>query len=51
MNLYTLSFDYNQRHRWELDRARLIAERSGVRRHQVIQFDFPRAFGGSALTS
>jgi 7-cyano-7-deazaguanine synthase len=47
---YTLSFDYNQRHRWELDRARLIAERSGVRRHQVIQFDL-RAFGGSALTS
>jgi len=47
---YTLSFDYNQRHRWELERARLIAERAMVKQHLVLQFDM-RAFGGSALTS
>ena len=47
---YTLSFDYNQRHRWELEQARRTAERAHVRRHQVITFDL-RAFGGSALTS
>jgi 7-cyano-7-deazaguanine synthase len=49
-DLYTLSFDYNQRHRWELEQARRTAERGGVRQHQVIRFDL-RAFGGSALTS
>lgn len=47
---YTLSFDYNQRHRWELEQARRTAEHSLVRQHQVIRFDL-RAFGGSALTS
>jgi 7-cyano-7-deazaguanine synthase len=47
---YTLSFDYGQRHRWELEQARRIAEKTGVARHQVIRFDL-RAFGGSALTS
>jgi 7-cyano-7-deazaguanine synthase len=47
---YTLSFDYNQRHRWELEQARRVADAAGVARHQVISFDL-RAFGGSALTS
>src|SRR4051794_21403747 len=47
---YTLSFDYNQRHRWELRQARRIADAAGVQRHQLIGFDL-RAFGGSALTS
>lgn len=47
---YALSFDYNQRHSWELEQARRVAERGGVARHQVIQFDL-RPFGGSALTS
>jgi 7-cyano-7-deazaguanine synthase len=47
---YTLSFDYNQRHRWELQQAQRIADVAGVRQHQVIRFDL-RAFGGSALTS
>jgi 7-cyano-7-deazaguanine synthase len=47
---YALSFDYNQRHAWELEQARRIAEYAGVARHQVIGFDL-RAFGGSALTS
>jgi 7-cyano-7-deazaguanine synthase len=47
---YSLSFDYNQRHRWELEQARRTAEREQVARHQVVHFDL-RAFGGSALTS
>ena len=47
---YTLSFDYNQRHRWELEQAQRIADHARVARHQVISFDL-RAFGGSALTS
>lgn len=47
---YALSFDYNQRHRWELDRAQLVARRAGVSQHKVMAFDL-RAFGGSALTS
>jgi 7-cyano-7-deazaguanine synthase len=48
--LHTLSFDYGQRHKWELEQARRIAENAGVAHHQVIRFDL-RAFGGSALTS
>ena len=47
---YTLSFDYNQRHRWELEQAQRVADHARVARHQVISFDL-RAFGGSALTS
>ncbi len=44
-----LSFDYGQRHAAELDRARAIAVRYGVREHRVVQLDFPGA-GASALT-
>jgi 7-cyano-7-deazaguanine synthase len=47
---YSLSFDYNQRHRWELEQARRTAEREQVAWHQIVHFDL-RAFGGSALTS
>ena len=47
---YTLSFDYGQRHRVELDAARRIATTLGVSEHRVIPIDL-RAFGGSALTS
>src|SRR5690349_21479121 len=45
-----LSFDYGQRHRFELDAARRVADQLGAKRHQVVAFDL-RAFGGSALTS
>jgi len=44
-----LTIDYNQRHRVELEAARRIAERMGIR-HIVLPLDL-RAFGGSALTS
>jgi 7-cyano-7-deazaguanine synthase len=48
--LYALSFDYNQRHKRELESARLVASSLGVRKHLVIQCDL-REIGGSALTS
>ncbi|MCH7624087.1 MAG: 7-cyano-7-deazaguanine synthase QueC [Nitrospinae bacterium] len=45
----TLSFDYGQRHRIELDRAREISKRIGALEHKVVKIDL-RQFGGSALT-
>lgn len=47
---YALSFDYGQRHRFELEAAGRIARQLGATRHQVVKFDL-RAFGGSALTA
>jgi 7-cyano-7-deazaguanine synthase len=46
---YALSFDYQQRHRRELEAARSIAVAAGVIEHQVVSFDL-RLWGGSALT-
>jgi 7-cyano-7-deazaguanine synthase len=47
--VYPLSFRYGQRHATELEAARRVAERLGLRRHVVLDIDL-RAFGGSALT-
>ena len=44
-----LSVRYGQRHATELEAARRVAARLGVRRHVVLDIDL-RAFGGSALT-
>ena len=44
-----LTIDYNQRHRREIEAARVIAKRLGVERHIVLPLDL-RQFGGSALT-
>lgn len=46
---YAISFDYQQRHRRELESAQAIAQAAGVVQHQVINFDL-RQWGGSALT-
>jgi 7-cyano-7-deazaguanine synthase len=46
---HTLSVDYGQRHRVELDAARAVAATAGVEDHRVVHVDL-RAFGGSALT-
>jgi 7-cyano-7-deazaguanine synthase len=46
---HALSFDYQQRHRRELDASRKIAIAAGVSEHQVVSFDL-RLWGGSALT-
>ncbi len=48
--LLALSFDYNQRHRIELDAARRVATALGAERHIVLPMDLS-AFGGSALTA
>ncbi|TAF06577.1 MAG: 7-cyano-7-deazaguanine synthase QueC [Nostocales cyanobacterium] len=46
---YAISFDYQQRHRRELQSALLVAQSVGVVQHQVVNFDL-RLWGGSALT-
>jgi 7-cyano-7-deazaguanine synthase len=48
--LFALSFDYGQRHRYELAAAERVAQAMGVRRHVVQRIDLA-AFGGSALTA
>jgi 7-cyano-7-deazaguanine synthase len=48
--LYALSFDYGQRHRFELDAARRVAAAIGVCEHRIVKIDLAR-FGASALTS
>lgn len=45
-----LTIDYNQRHRREIEHARLVAAAIGCERHVVLPLDLS-AFGGSALTS
>lgn len=45
-----LTIDYNQRHRREIDAARLIATTLDAERHVILPLDL-RQFGGSALTA
>lgn len=47
--LHTLSIDYGQRHRFELEAARRVAESLGSHRHTVASVSLGQ-FGGSALT-
>lgn len=47
---YTLSFDYGQKHRAELNAAGYLAEQFGVKQHQVVTLGIGQ-LGGSALTS
>ena len=49
INVSSLSFDYGQRHRIELDCAARIAEVAGVR-HDCLPVDTFTAIGGDALT-
>ncbi|MDO8332915.1 MAG: 7-cyano-7-deazaguanine synthase QueC [Pseudomonas sp.] len=46
---YTMSFDYGQRHRAELQAAELVAKQLGVVEHKVIGMNL-NGIGGSALT-
>lgn len=46
---YTISFDYGQRHRAELDASVKLSEQMGALQHKVVPIDL-RAIGGSALT-
>ncbi len=47
---YALTVDYGQRHRVEIEVARLVARASGAAGHEIISVDL-RRFGGSALTA
>ena len=47
--LFALSFDYGQRHRFELEASQRVCSAVGVERHITVPLDL-RAFGGSALT-
>jgi 7-cyano-7-deazaguanine synthase len=49
-DLFALSFDYGQRHRFELDAARRVAAAMGVGEHRILKVDLAQ-FGGSALTT
>jgi 7-cyano-7-deazaguanine synthase len=49
-DVFALSFDYGQRHRVELERARALAARYGVSEHRILRLDLP-ARGSSALTN
>lgn len=47
---HALSFDYGQRHRFELEAASSVAAALGARQHVIVPLDL-RRFGGSALTA
>ncbi|MBN2295517.1 MAG: 7-cyano-7-deazaguanine synthase QueC [Pirellulales bacterium] len=47
--LYAMSVDYGQRHRFELEAAARVAKAVGARRHITVSVDLS-SFGGSALT-
>ena len=49
-DVHALTVRYGQRHAVELEAARRVAKRLGIRRHEVVDLDL-RAFGGSALTA
>lgn len=45
-----MSFDYGQRHRFELQASERVAKAVQAARHEIVKIDL-RAFGGSSLTS
>lgn len=49
-DLYALSVDYGQRHRFELEAARRVGAALGVKRHVTLKIDLGQ-IGGSALTA
>ena len=48
--LYTMAFDYGQRHRHELLAAKKLSKSLGAQEHRVMHIDL-RQFGGSSLTA
>lgn len=48
-HIFALSFDYGQRHKFELDAAKVIAKKNAVDSFQTITIDL-KQFGKSALT-
>jgi len=49
--VHTVAFDYQQRHRIELDSAAKVSQFLGAASHRVIPINSLAALGGSALTS
>lgn len=49
-DIYALSFDYGQRHKRELESAKMVAESLRVKKHLIINFNMGE-IGGSALTA
>jgi 7-cyano-7-deazaguanine synthase len=49
-SIYSISFNYGQRHIFELESARRVAEYFRVKDHMIINIDL-RTIGGSSLTS
>jgi 7-cyano-7-deazaguanine synthase len=49
-SVHALSFSYGQRHSFELEAARRVADSLGVAEHRIATIDL-RVFGGSALTA
>jgi 7-cyano-7-deazaguanine synthase len=49
-DVHAMTFRYGQRHASEIESARRVAKRHGVRDHVVVDIDL-RTFGGSALTA
>jgi len=47
--VYAISFRYGQRHHFEIDAAKKIAGKMGVKEHLILDIDLS-SFGGSALT-
>ncbi|MFQ5910378.1 MAG: 7-cyano-7-deazaguanine synthase QueC [Thermoplasmata archaeon] len=47
--VYALTFDYGQRHRKEVERAKAIADQLGVKEHRVMEIGL-NEIGGSSLT-
>lgn len=47
---YALSVVYGQKHEVELEAAKKIAKAMGAKEHRIIQLDFLKELGGSALT-
>ena len=47
---FGLSFDYGQRHKFELDCAKKLAKHYKIAGHKIMKIDL-RSFGGSALTA
>lgn len=48
--IYAVTFDYGQRHRWEIKAAKKLASVMKVKKHLLLKIEM-RKIGGSALTS
>jgi len=49
-DIVAISFDYNQRHKVELEAAKLILQHYGITKHYIFNIGLFQKIGGSALT-